>query len=148
MALLGKCVVFGAQGTVAFTGVAAADNKVQGLSIAGQARQADARDGNGRIFASMVELDASIITIDIIPFDDDGTTINQAHAACKQPTPGALITLASFGDTTIFNGDWNILSPGTLEIPANATAPVIIRGITARRVSTNGTSVAVQSVIV
>lgn len=146
MALLGKCVVFGAQGTVAFTGVAAADNKVQGLSIAGQARQADARDGLGRIFASSVELDASIITVDIIPFDADGTTLAQAHAACVQPVPGATLTLASFG-SNIFDGSWNILSPGTLEIPANATAPVIIRGITARRVSTDGSTVAAQSVI-
>jgi cardiolipin synthase len=39
-------------GTVAFTGLAAVDNKAKGLSMADNLRVNDARDGFGRIFAS------------------------------------------------------------------------------------------------
>lgn len=146
MSIYAKAVVYGNPGTVAYTGLAAADNKAKGLSLADSIRVNDARDGLGRIFASSIERDSHTITVDLIPFDADGTTLANAQSVIALPGPGALVTLAALGNS-LLNGDWNYIGGGNIELSSEATDPVIIRGLQLRRVSTDGSTVAVQSAV-
>jgi hypothetical protein len=146
MATYGKAVVFGNPGTVAFTGLAAVDNKAKGLSMADNLRVNDARDGFGRIFASNVERDSHVITIDIIPFDADGTTVASAKAIVALPGPGATVTLDDL-DNSLLDGNWNYIGGATIEYGAEGEAPVTIRGMQLRRTSANGSTAAAQTAI-
>lgn len=139
-----KAVVWGNPGTVAFTGLAAADNKAQGLSLADSIRVNDARDGLGRIFASNFERDSHTITVDIVPFDADGTTLANAQSVIALPAPGATVTLAGHGNA-LLNGDWNYAGGATIELSNDASQTVVIRGMQLRRVSTDGSTVAAQT---
>ena len=147
MSLLGKFVLFGnPTGLTRTSGVAKVDAKMKGLSLSDSMRVGDARDGNGRIFASNVERDSHVITVDFIPFDSTGTSLATAIANTKLPGPGVVVTLSDFGNNLI-DGDWNYIGDGSVEPGATKEEPIMIRGLKLRRVSTDGSTVGVQAVM-
>ena len=147
MAQLAKFTVWGTPGTIAFTGLAAADNAARGVELEDVVRVADCRDGNGRIFASNVTRDAQTLTLSLVPFDSatPGTLVT-AKSKPALPPPGALITLAGFGSSLV-DGDWNYVGGGRITYGATEEDPIVITGVQCRRVSANGSSVAAQTVL-
>lgn len=148
MALQGKYTIWGTQGAglTWSSGIAKADNKVKRLAVQDNLRVGDARDGAGRIFASSIERDTLVITIDLIPLDNSGTSLATAKGNVKLPPPGAVITLSDTGVDEV-DGDWNYIGGGTIEFGESNEVPLTIKGVQLRQVSTDGLAVAKQNVL-
>jgi hypothetical protein len=146
MAILGKYTIFGMQdaGLTWSSGIAKLDNKVKRLGVQDNLRLGDARDGNGRIFASNVERDSREMTLDLIPFTQAGADLAAAKANVKMPDPGAVITISDTG-ITLVDGNWNYVRGGAVELGTTSEEALVIRGIVLRQVSTDGVNTASQT---
>lgn len=145
MAYLGKFTLWGNSGTVAYSGMLTTDNSVRGgARLRDDVRVSDARDGAGRIFASNVVRDQQTVTFDITPTST--TSLAAAQGLVLLPPPGAVVTIDGI-DSSIFDGTWNYVGGGEVVLGASDEEPVVITGITLRRVSVNGSTVAAQTVL-
>lgn len=145
MAYLGKFTLWGNSGTIAYTGMLSTDNSVRGgARLRDEVRVSDARDGNGRIFASNAVRDQQTVTFDLTPTST--TSLAAAQGLVVLPGPGAVVTIDGI-DTSIFDGTWNYVGGGEIVLGASDEEPVVISGVTLRRVSANGTTVAAQTVL-
>lgn len=145
MAYLATFTIWGNSGTVAYTGLASTDNSVRGgARLRDEIRASDARDGNGRIFASNVTRDQQTVTWDLTP--KSVTSLAAAQGLVVLPAPGAVVTIAGINNA-IFDGSWNYVGGGEIVLGASDEEPIVISGVTLRRVSANGTTVAVQTVV-
>lgn len=145
MAYLATFTLWGNSGTVAYTGLASTDNSVRGgARLRDEIRVSDARDGGGRIFASNVTRDQHTVTWDLTP--KSVTSLAAAQGLVVLPAPGAVVTIAGIGNA-IFDGTWNYVGGGEIVLGASDEEPIVISGVTLRRVSSNGTTVASQTVV-
>lgn len=146
MAILGKFTIFGVQGAgLTWTsGIAKLDNKVRRIGVQDNLRLGDARDGDGRIFASNVERDSQEMTVDLIPFTAAGANLGAAKSNVRLPDPGTVIVISDTG-ITLVDQSWNYIRGGTIEMGSSSEEPLVIRGIVLRRVSSDGVTVDVQT---
>jgi hypothetical protein len=144
---LAKFVVWGNPGTVFFTGLAVADIKLKGMSMADNVRVADAEDGQGYVFASNVKRTSHVLTLTFVPFDSSAPgSLATAKSNVKVPDPGAVVTLAGLGNTML-DGDWNYIGGATVTYSDNDEQTVIVSGVQLRRVATVSTAPAAQTVL-
>lgn len=145
MALLATFTVWGNPGTVAWSGMASTDNEVRaGGRLRDEIRVSDARDAEGRIFASNVTRDQQTTVWDVTP--KSSTSLSAAKALISLPAPGAVVTIAGVGNN-IFDGSWNYVGGGEIVLGQSDEEAIVITGMTLRRVSTDGSTVGAQSVV-
>lgn len=145
MALLATFTLWANPGTVAWSGMSSTDNEVRsGGRLRDEIKVSDARDSEGRIFASNVTRDQQTTTWDVTP--KSATSLADAKALIALPSPGALVTIAGIGNN-IFDGVWNYVGGGEIVLGQSDEEAIVISGLTLRRVSTDGSTVAAQTVM-
>ena len=108
---VGKFVVRGVHGTLQIVNgavtLAAADSKLQSVSMQNRFDIAEVRDGKGALFAAVAGEITDRCSIRMIPFDSSvSSTLATAKTNVKLPERLAKVTLASFGITKV-DGDWH-----------------------------------------
>lgn len=145
MAYLANFTLWGNPGTVAYSGMLSTNNAVRGgFRLKDELRVSDARDASGVIFASNARRDVQTITVDLTPYSV--TSLAAAKGLVSLPGPGAVVTIAGVG-ISLFDGDWNYVSGGEIVLGNSDEDPIVISGVTLRRVSANGTTVGAQTVV-
>lgn len=141
--ILGRFTVWGTPGTVEWSGFATTDNALKSASITDNLSVADARDGEGYIFGSRVRRDTQTLTVKLIPHS--GATLAAAKALLAYPGPGAVVTLAGFGDSLV-DGTWNYIGGAQVSYPENPEETWSIDGVQLRRVANAAGTIAAQTV--
>ena len=104
--LTGIATIYALDGfTIAYTGMATADNEPQSISRRDGFDVAKARGKDGQIFAKGYS--GREITIEIEIIVKGGASRAAAPDKFVEPAPGALVTLDGFGANTAIEGTWN-----------------------------------------
>lgn len=107
MVMTGEAKVYGADGTLAFTGAATTTNEAQSLQLSDEFDIAEARSRTGDVKTRSAHNRRHTISVTILWKDTAGTpTQATAKAVIKFPTMLGAVTLGSFGNSLI-DGDWN-----------------------------------------
>lgn len=107
MVMTGEAKVYGADGTLAFTGAATTTNEAQSLQLSDEFDIAEARNRTGDVKTRSAHNRRHTISVTILWKDGSGTpTQSTAKSNVKFPTMLATVTLASFGNSLV-DGDWN-----------------------------------------
>lgn len=97
--------MFGADGTLAFTGAATTTNDPQSLQISDEFDIAEARNKTGDVKTKSAHNRRHMITVQVLWKDASGT-LATAKGNVKFPGMLGAVTLASFGNS-LLDGDWN-----------------------------------------
>jgi len=121
---IGRYVVRGIAGTVAYTALVAANNKVNSLTYKKSFGVTEHRDGMGSVYAVTAGEPVEEIQVTLTPIaPSTGTpTIADAQSKVVVPDPLGVVTIAGFpggiasGDYTYVDGDIRLSTDGTPEI--------------------------------
>lgn len=112
---IGLAAVFGAKGTVAYTGVSTTQNKKLGTPLDDEFNVVEGKDGAGEVFGVAASGRKHKITIVIVPVDPTSpSSLATAASNIKLPDPLAKVTLAGFGNS-LYDGDWNYIGGGKID---------------------------------
>lgn len=121
---IGRYVVRGVAGTIAYTGLLSTNNKVSSLTYKESFGVTEHRDGMGSVYAVTAGEPVKEIQVTFTPIAKTAgsPSITDAQANVVVPTPLGVVTVAGFpggitsGDYAYVDGDIRLSSDGTPEI--------------------------------
>lgn len=120
---IGRYVVKGVHGTIAYTGQLSTSNKVTDVTYSEQFNVQEHRDGLSSVFAVTADEPYKEINVTFTPIAPTGTaTLAGAKAGVVLPTPLSVITIAGHPGS-IADGDYTYIS-GSIRLSTDNTAVI------------------------